>query len=302
MKILITGATGLVGLELSKELKRLGHELVLLTRNAVNASKTLAPYGEVVQWNYETDNMLELCQKVEGVIHLMGENVGECRWTEENKKSMTDSRVIPLQKMVEALTSTNKRLKFFMSANAIGIYGNRKEEEITETSSVKNEDFLSNLCSQWQKEAEKVSSFADRYTILRIGVVLSKQGGALKKMLLPFQLNLGGRIGDGEQFMSWIHWKDLVSLIATTVEDSRYSGIINATSPNPVTNKEWTTILAKQLNRFAVFPVPEFAIKLLFGEMSTVVLTGQKVLPAKATSLGFKFKFPTLKEAFKDLI
>jgi uncharacterized protein len=298
MKILITGASGLVGGKLIPILEAKGHEVLKLSR-------AKASNDNEIQWNALagfSDGEFAKLENIDAVVHLAGDNVAGGSWTEEKKRSIRDSRVKGTKTLVDAFKGTDNPPKIFVSASAIGFYGNRGDEILTEESA-KGEGFFPEVCSEWEAEALKANEFGARVVCPRIGVVLSKDGGALEKMLTPFKFGVGGTVGSGEQYMSWIAIDDLIRIIVFAVENDHVNGAINATAPNPVTNEEFTNALGKSLNRPTIIPVPAFGIKLLFGEMGrTLLLEGCRVLPQKLEDVGFEFAFPTLESALKQVL
>ncbi|HML17583.1 MAG TPA: TIGR01777 family oxidoreductase, partial [Bryobacteraceae bacterium] len=232
------------------------------------------------------------------VVHLGGEPVAQ-RWTAAARLRILRSRVDGTRRLVEALKANPPAV--LISASAIGYYGSRGDEILTETSSGAN-DFLGQVAQEWERAALAAESFGVRVVILRIAMVLGRGGGALAKMLTPFRLGIGGRIGSGKQWMSWIHLDDLAALIAFALEHPTLRGAVNASAPEPVTNAEFTRELARALHRPAIFPVPEAALKLMFGEMSQMILASERVLPEAALRAGFSFRFPRIREALRDLV
>ncbi len=298
MKILITGASGLVGGKLIPVLQAKGHEIFKLSR-----SKAKNP--NEIQWDafegFADEEFLKL-ENLDAVVHLAGDNVAGGNWSDEKKKSIKDSRVKGTRTLVDALKRTENPPKIFVSASATGFYGNRGNEILTEEST-KGEGFLPDVCSEWENEASKAEDFGARVVLLRIGIVLSKDGGALEKMLTPFKFGVGGTVGSGEQFMSWIAIDDLISIIVFALENENLNGAVNTVAPNPVTNETFTNTFGKVLNRPTFIPVPAFGIKLLFGEMGeTLLLEGCRVVPEKLQSAGFEFEFPDLENALKHVL
>jgi uncharacterized protein (TIGR01777 family) len=298
MRILITGASGLVGGKLIPVLKSKGHEIYKLSR-----SKAENP--NEIQWDafsgFSDEEQAKL-EGIEAVVHLAGDNVAGGSWTDEKKRSIRQSRVVGTRTLVNAFRRTVKPPKVFVSASAIGFYGNRGDEILTEESA-KGDGFFPEVCSEWEAEAFKAKEFSARVVCPRIGVVLSKDGGALEKMLTPFKFGVGGTVGSGEQFMSWIAIDDLIRIIVFAIENDQINGAINAAAPKPVTNEEFTNALGKALNRPTIIPVPAFGIKLLFGEMGkTLLLEGCRVLPRKLEDFGFEFEFPTLESALENIL
>lgn len=298
MKILISGASGLVGTNLIPTLKAKGYEVYKLVRKTPKNS-------DEIQWDATqgiAENELSKIENFDAVIHLAGDNVGDGSWTEEKKRRIRESRTVGTRVLVESLKKLQNPPKIFVGASAIGFYGNRGDEVLTEESA-KGEGFFPEVCSEWEAESQKAEDFGARVVMPRIGVVLAKDGGALAKMLTPFKFGVGGVVGRGKQWMSWIELDDLIRLIHFALENENVSGAINATAPNSVTNEEFTKTLGKVLNRPTIFSIPEFAIKLIFGEMGeTLLLEGARVLPEKTQAAGFDFKFQDLEEAMKHAL
>jgi uncharacterized protein (TIGR01777 family) len=298
MKILISGASGLVGTHLIPTLKAKGHEVYKLVRKTPKAV-------DEIEWNAEkgiVESELPKLENFGAVIHLAGDNVADGNWTDEKKRRIRESRTVGTRVLVASLKKLANPPKIFIGASAIGFYGSRGDEILTEESA-KGEGFFPEVCSEWEAESGKAMDFGARVVTPRIGVVLTKEGGALGKMLTPFKFGVGGVIGSGKQWMSWIELDDLIRLFHFALENETVSGAINATAPNPATNEEFTKTLGKVINRPTIIPIPAFGIKMLFGEMGeTVLLEGAKVLPEKSQSLGFKFKFENLEEALKQAL
>jgi uncharacterized protein (TIGR01777 family) len=274
MNITITGASGFIGRRLMKSLAKAGHSVRALSRHA---------------------------QPVECdvVIQLAGEPVAQ-RWTAEAKRRIRESRVAGTRNLVEALATLTHRPEVLICASAIGYYGSRGDEILTESSSP-GSGFLPEVCVAWEREAQAAEAFGMRVVRVRTGLVLAAGGGALVRMLPPFRMGVGGRLGSGQQWMSWIHLEDLVGLFQFAVE-RQVRGPLNAVAPHPVTNSDFTRELARALRRPALFPVPGFALRLLFGEMAEVLLASQRVTPAAAEAAGFRFRFPQLAPALEGLL
>jgi len=298
MKILISGASGLVGTHLIPTLKAKGHEIFRLVR------KTPKDADEI-QWDAEkgfAESEQAKLENFEAVVHLAGDNVASENWSDEKKRKIRDSRVVGTRVLVEALKKAQNPPKILVSASAIGFYGNREDEVLDETSA-KGVGFFPEVCDAWETESLKAEQFGARVVMPRIGIVLTKDGGALEKMLTPFKFGVGGRIGSGRQWMSWISLDDLIRIIYFALENENLRGAVNAVAPNPVTNEEFTRTFGKVLHRPTILPVPEFAIKLMFGEMGeTLLLQGARVLPKILPEHGFEFKFTNLEEAMKAVL
>jgi uncharacterized protein len=296
MKILISGASGLVGTSLIPTLIAKGHSVTKLVRKTPKSA-------DEIQWDAEKGLSESEQAKLEGfdaVVHLAGDNVASENWSDEKKRKIRESRTVGTRVLVDALKQTKNPPKIFVSASAIGFYGNR-EDEILDENSPKGTGFFPDVCEAWENEAKKAGDFA-RVVMLRIGVVLDKDGGALGKMLTPFKLGVGGVIGSGKQWMPWVAIDDLLGIIHFVL-DNEVSGVLNATAPNPVTNYEFTKTFGKVINRPTFFPIPEFGIKLMFGEMGeTVLLQGCRVIPKRLQELGYKFKFTKLEDAFRHVL
>ena len=292
MKILITGATGFVGTALSRKLLDEGHELHVLTRNISHLPSLLInPKVKAFEWkNTQETPPEESIIGIDGVINLMGENIAGKKWSEEQKEILRTSRVESTKNLTALLNEKlHSPLKFFISSSAVGIYPTNKNEILDEEAKIGN-NFLANLCLEWENAALTIKK-TSRTVIIRTGVVLESHGGALKKMLLPFKLGLGGPIGDGDHFMSWIHLEDLVNIFTKAVNDSSYEGVYNGVAPHPVDNFDFTKALGHALNRPTIFPVPAPMLKIMFGEMSSVILDSQKVVSKRLKDNNFVFLY-----------
>lgn len=301
MKYLITGATGFVGKKLVSRLLVNGHAVSVLTRSP---GKIPELFGNAVQsfpWRPESElPPSQAFKEVDAVIHLAGEGIAEKRWSKEQKKKIYDSRVIATRNLVSALNQMGAQApKTLISTSAIGFFGDRGDEKLTESSS-HGRDFLAQVCQDWEVEASKVSD-SIRLVCIRVGVVLGREGGALKKLLPLFQTGMGGPVGSGSQYMSWIHVEDLVSLYIECATQTPYRGIVNGVAPTPVTNATFSKALGKALHRPALLPAPAFALKLAMGELSVLVLSSQKVYPEVALKNGFPFQFPEIDLALEDI-
>jgi uncharacterized protein (TIGR01777 family) len=298
MNITITGATGFIGARLVQNLLQAGHNVHVLGRKR---GIDLSPSVRFSGWDSTTSEPPpESIATADAVIHLAGEPVAQ-RWTPETKDRIRSSRVDGTRNLVNGLSKQSRRPQVLLCASAIGYYGSRGDEVLAEASSP-GRDFLAQVAIDWEQSAEKAEALGIRVVPLRFGVVLGNGGGALAKMLPPFRLGLGGRLSSGQQWMSWIHVDDVIGLIRFALPNTHVRGPMNATSPQPVTNAEFTRELAAALHRPAIFPVPRFALKLLFGEMAEVILGSQRVIPMAAQSAGFQFQYPELRPALARLL
>ncbi len=300
MRVLITGATGFIGKRLCQVLLDEGHEVVVLSRRPPEKAQ-MVPGARAFAWNPEAATPpVEAWKGVEAVIHLAGEPVAASRWTEEQKRRIRDSRVNGTRNLVDGMKKLSAPPKVLVCGSAVGFYGNRGDEQLDERSEA-GRGFLSEVCGEWEREAEKALSFGTRVAQVRIGVVLDEGGGALDKMLLPFKLGLGGRLGDGRQWFPWIHLDDIVGIIRHALLNEQVNGPINGVAPGIVTNAEFTKELAAALHRPTFLPVPEFALKMLMGEMAEVVLNSMRALPTVALATGYQFQHAQLKAALESL-
>ena len=299
MRIAITGGTGFLGTHLSHALVAGGHEVVVLTRRAVAASRPGLTYA-TWQPDRGVTPLLPLLTDVEAIVNLAGESIASGRWTTARKKTLRDSRVHTTRVLVEAARRLPSPPRVWLNASAVGYYGSRGNERLTEASRP-GDDFLASLAVEWETAAAAAGDFA-RVVLIRSGIVLDAREGALPRMLLPFRLFVGGPLGSGEQYMSWIHRDDWVSLAVFALERD-VSGPLNATSPEPVTNAEFSRTLARVLHRPGLLPAPAFALRLLLGEMAdALLLGGQCVLPARAEELQFEFGFRDLELALRSVL
>jgi uncharacterized protein (TIGR01777 family) len=299
MKILITGGTGFVGKKLISKLLENNHEINVLTRN-IASSKNKFDTDKIhfYEWNnFSSTPPKEAFAQIDAIINLMGENIGGKLWSAKQKDILISSRVQTTKNLVQVVNELNLEKITFINASAIGIYPVNEETILNESSSF-GTGFLSQLCIDWEAPLNELKGI-QRKVLIRTGVVLDKNDGALKKMLPPFYLGAGGPLGDGKQMMSWIHVDDLVALYVDALTNININGPINACSPNPVSNLEFTKALGKAIHRPTIFPVPKPIIKLLFGEMSTVILDSQDVVSNKVSNSFFKY--PKIDQAFQEI-
>ncbi len=300
MKVAITGATGFVGSRLVERLQAQGHQPLILTRNRASADRAFPTLEIVAYTPTESGSWQQAIAGCDAVVHLAGEPIAESRWTPERKQEILKSRQLSTQKIVEAIAQANPKPTVLVNASAIGYYGTSETATFDESSPSGN-DFLAEVCQAWEAEAQKVKEAGVRLVILRLGIVLG-DGGALAKMTPPFKVFAGGPIGSGRQWFSWIHRDDLVNLILEAVTRKDIEGVFNATAPNPVRMTELCQTIGETLNRPSWLPVPSFALEALLGEGAKVVLEGQQVLPKRTTSYGFKYRYPTVKQALAEIL
>ncbi len=316
MRILLTGGTGFVGQSLGKLLVKNGHEVVVITRNKKSAYLHLSYPADVIEWNLnEKELSVESWPKVEAVVHLMGENVGEGRWTPERKESIRVSRVRATQNLLKNIPAS---VKTFVGASAIGIYGDTQSLEVSEESVINpgnissaasqisennsrsENDFLKDICIQWEAAMQVPSTV--RKVGFRLGVVLVADGGALLKVLPIFRSNLGAALGSGKQWMSWIHRQDLCEMMLQSVESDKWEGVYNSVSPSPVTNQDFTKALCKALDVFEGPAVPAIILEAKFGEMAQIILGSQRVKSDRVSQMNFQFLYSDLSMALKECL
>lgn len=297
MHILITGGTGLIGRQLCKALLAQGHELTVFSRNPASVSvkcgtgvHAMATFGE---WHPG--------QTFDAVINLAGEPIVDARWTARRKQVLWESRVTFTRELVRHIAAAGHKPTVLLSGSAVGYYGDRGDVALDEAADA-GEDFAAQLCKAWEDAARAAEQAGVRVCRLRTGLVLSNSGGLLGRMLLPFKLGLGARLGDGKQWMSWVHIDDYVAMVLRLLSDAQASGPYNMTAPQPVTNAEFTAALAKVLHRPALFAAPALLLKLAMGERASLLLEGQKVLPGRMSAAGYRFKFSYLADALGNLL
>ncbi len=296
-RVLITGGTGFIGSALCANMLDRGYELTVLSRQP--AEKVRSICGEVcVVHDLES---LGSDDGYQAIINLAGEGIAEKRWTEERKQILRESRIDLTNTLTGIISSWKNPPEVMVSGSAVGFYGDQQDKPVTEDT-VPHDEFSHRLCRDWENAALAARSLNVRVCLSRTGIVAGPGGGFLQRMLMPFKLGLGGRLGTGEQFMPWIHRTDVVAALIWMLETPEASGAYNVVSPNPVTNREFTRCLASTLRRPAIFPAPAPMLKLALGEMSRLLLTGQRAIPERLNNSGFKFRFPTLDNALEDAV
>ncbi len=306
MRVFVTGATGLVGTRLVRRLRERGDQVVVLSRRPAAARELFGDGATVVEGDpMQAGAWMDAVRDCDAVVHLAGENIFARRWSAEFKALLHDSRVKSTENVVRALTRdpspANGAARVLVNASAIGYYGPHADEELTEASPA-GDDSLARICIDWEKAAHAAEAHGVRVAIVRVGVVLDRAGGALKKMLTPFKWFTGGPVGSGRQYVSWIHHADLVGLILLALDNPEVRGPLNGTAPNPVTNKEFSRALGRALHRPSFLRAPKFMLRLALGEVADVITKGQRVLPKRARAAGFGFRFPNIDEALKDVL
>src|SRR5437773_8763903 len=309
MKILMTGSTGLIGTALVTALAGDGQTVCRLIR-AESAMAGQAPFAEIlgkaegfdVAWNPATEELGGAGVGADAVVNLAGASVAGGRWTKGRKELLRTSRIETTRALVGALAKMNMRPRVLVSASAIGYYGDRGDETLTEESKP-GTDFLAGLAQEWEAEALKAEALGIRVVLARFGIILAHEGGALPKMMLPFEFGAGGKLGSGQQWMSWVTLEDLVEILRFAIENASVSGAINIVSPQPLQNAEFTYLLAKAMHRPARFPAPAFALRLALGEMAdALLLSSQRVLPTAIEKLGYRFLHADLKLALATIL
>jgi uncharacterized protein len=299
MKALVTGATGFVG----PRLLRLLDSPVVVSRSPERARRAIGNLaGPIFRWDPLREPLPgEALEGVDVVYHLAGESVAEGRWTAAQKARIRDSRVIGTRNLVQGIKQVERKPRVLVSASAVGYYGNRSDEELTE-SAPPADDFLADVCVAWEREAMVAERHGVRTVTARTGIVLGAGGGALAKMLTPFKLGAGGPLGNGKQWMPWVHVADLARLYVHAADTASISGPMNAVAPNPVRNSEFTKALGRQLHRPAFMPAPYIGLRLLFGEFAQVLFASQRVIPKVAVDTGFVFQYPDIASALREIL
>ncbi len=321
MRIVIAGGTGFLGSPLAEVYAEEGHDVRVLTRSLAPGESRHDPGTGVpgvtrVGWRPDVVAQLQgaardgpdsvhratidVVDGADAVVNLAGESIGDGRWTPQRKALLRDSRILATRSLVAAMAAAKTPPRVFVSGSGVNYYGPRGDEPLTEEAAP-GDDFLAHLCVDWEQEAQRVAAAGSRVAVLRTGLVLERSGGALAKMLRPFKLLVGGPIASGRQYMSWIHRLDWLEMVRWIVDTPDISGPINATAPHPVTNRHFARALGRALRRPALLPLPGVALKAGFGEMAQLLITGQRVIPARAKALGFHFRYPEIERAFRGI-
>lgn len=301
-QVLVTGATGLIGRNLIRNLLTGGYSIIAVGRDLQKLRKVFPAGVSHLPWNGRSRiNGLAAFGKITHIIHLMGAGVADKRWDEEYKKEILESRTISTANLVESLKTLEEKPSAFISSSATGYYGNTGEKEITERSP-RGSGFLSDVCAAWEDEAKKSMEYGIRWVSVRSGIVLDANSGAFPRMILPFKYFIGGKLGKGRQWFSWIHIKDLVSLYRFALERDGLTGAINGTAPNPVRMEDLAKVIGYVLHRPTYFAVPEFMLKAVMGEAATEITKSQKVVPERLLQMGFKYQFTNIESAVNDLL
>jgi uncharacterized protein (TIGR01777 family) len=304
MRIFVAGGTGQIGARLVDELKKRGDEVVLLTRSAARARQKLGERAVLVEGDpTKAGPWMEAVSGCQGVVNLVGEGIFAKRWNDDFKKVLRDSRLLSTANIVSAIQKAASKPAVLVQGSAVGYYGFRDDDAELKEDSPPGNDFMARLCVDWEQAARPVEAVGVRLMLLRTGVVLDPLGGALPKLLTPFKMVLfGGTVGSGKQWVPWIHWADEVGLILLGLDNGQAAGPLNAVAPQPANNKQMMQAVGAAMNRPSFFWTPGFMLQAGLGEVAQVVLQGQKVVPAKALALGYRFKFPDIQGAMRDLL
>jgi uncharacterized protein len=303
MQVIVTGGTGFIGERLCRELVDAGHGVVVLSRSPENAAQKLGPAVEARGWRPGQEGDWESALgEADAVINLAGESIGDKRWSERQKAAIRDSRMEATRSLVAAMERADRRPQVLVNASASGYYGPRGNEPVSESEPAGN-DFLAHVCQEWEREASAAESLGLRVAVVRTGIALGSNGGALPRLLPPFKMFLGGPLGSGQQGFPWVHVDDVVGIYRWAVDSESVAGPLNAAGPQPLTNREFCQVLGRALGRPCWAPVPGFALKLLLGEMAEpLLLQGQKLVPTRTQELGYQFKFRTAEAALRDVL
>ena len=297
MKVAITGGSGFVGKEITNQLTENGHEVYILTRS----SKPSNDLVHMVKWLGEGDKPEEQLNGVDTWINLAGASINEGRWTEEQKQKIYDSRMKATDEVLRIIEAVSEKPTVLINASAIGIYPPSEQATYTEQSSPRGSDFLAETVEEWEKKAFQAEKYGTRVACGRFGIILGKNEGALPLMALPYKMGVGGKVGTGNQWVSWVHVSDVAKAVLYAIDNDDFKGPFNVTSPDPKQMNDFGKILGEILNRPHWIPVPAFALKLALGDKSQLVLEGQRVLPDKLLTHGFKFSYPDLQQALKNI-
>ena len=301
-KVIVTGASGLIGSLLCKELINRGDAITIFTKSPDMTRIKIPGAVDYVDWNYrKPKDWQSIIDGKSAIIHLAGANISGKRWTKKHKKEIFDSRIISTQNLIKAIENSTLKPECLIISSAVGYYGNAGDEILTETSP-SGTDFLAEVCRDWEKESEIVDSLGIRRVNVRTGIVLSTEGGALKKMVLPFKLFIGGSLGNGKQWFPWIHIDDIIRIYIDALDNISIKGPINAAAPGIVSMKEFSKILGNTINRPSIFSVPKIILRLVIGKVTESILASQRVVPKALLDSGFKFKFENIQEALRDLL
>ena len=301
MRVIITGGSGLIGRALARDLGEAGHDIVVLTRDPDRAGR-LPPGVRAAKWDGKTaQGWSALLDADTAIVHLAGESIAEGRWTAEKKRRIRDSRVVSGQAVMDAIREAQARPRVLIQSSAVGYYGPHGDEVISEEAPP-GRDFLAGICKEWEASTVEAEELGVRRALARTGIVLARGGGALPVMSLPFKMMIGGPIGDGRQWVPWIHLEDEVGALRFLLEREDAHGPFNLTAPHPVTNRELTRALARTLGRPGFLPAPGFALRIALGEMAGMVLQGQRAVPSRLREMGFTFRWPELEPALRNLL
>jgi hypothetical protein len=302
MRILISGSTGFLGTALVEALEGQGHAIVRLMRPETPQKNPTAARGQTIQWDYAKGQLdAAAAEGTDALIHLAGASIAGARWNAAHKALLRTSRIDATRQLIGALAKLQRPPRVIVAASAIGYYGNRGDETLTETSPPGN-DFLAGACREWEAETARATEFGARVLSLRFGIILAAHGGALPQMAMPFKFGAGGRLGHGRQWMSWLTLHEAVSIVQFALANSALTGPVNAVTTTPIRNREFTQLLAKTLHRPAVFPAPAFALRLALGEMAdSLLLISQRVIPSKLVGSGYAFLQPSLADALAEV-
>lgn len=299
-KVLVTGGTGFIGNRVCNVLKEKDYIVDVVSRNPEKAQTKLTSVDAIHAWQPESEQLpSEAISDIHAVIHLAGETIAG-RWNANKKRRIRESRILSTRNLVSSFTPETKP-DVLINASAIGLYGDSGDESFTEESPV-GEDYLAEVCHEWETEANKAREYGTRVVLVRIGLVLGLGGGLLDQVLPPFKMGIGGKLGSGNQWMSWIHVDDVIGIVMHALENEEVQGALNATAPKPVRNIEFTKTLGSVLRKPTIFPVPTFGLKIMMGEFANFVVLSQNVLPEQTQKSGYQFRFETLESALKDLL